>query len=312
MTYLLDLLSLLVPLGTEPGWIPLLETVEHSVQQLDIEQCAGQPDIELEAVDLQEDIEPGQKVAYGSLQYLMADTESELTDWVTDTVLEQSGWLDGIGPAKSFCQLDTGHLQLSSSVGIGPWAGPVLLAGTADVPEQVCLRFVDVVESESVEFVVAVEAAVVVEYVFAANVDNAAAVVGVVVAAVVIVGVAVAVVAVVADVDAVVVAAAVAGVVVAAAAVADAAASVVFVGWVDVVVAVVSVDAALVVAARVEHVVVVVAVDVEPVVVESAESGCVAVAVVVAAAVAGVVVGVVAVAEVAVVVVAAAAGVAGP
>ena len=303
----------MVPLGTEPGWIPLLETVEHSVQQLDIEQCAGQPDIELEAVDLQEDIEPGQKVAYGSLQYLMADTESELTDWVTDTVLEQSGWLDGIGPAKSFCQLDIGHLQLSSSAGIDPWAGPVLLAGTADVPEQVCLRFVDVVESVSVEFVVAVEAAVVVEYVFAANVDNAAAVVGVVVAAVVIVGVAVAVVAVVADVDAVVVAAAVAGVVVAAAAVADAAASVVFVGWVDVVVAVVSVDAALVVAARVEHVVVVVAVDVEPVVVESAESGCVAVAVVVAAAVAGVVVGVVAVAEVAVVVVvAAAAGVAGP
>ena len=307
----------MVPPGTEPGWIPLLEIVEHSVQLLDIEQCAGQPDIELEVVDLQEDIEPGQKVAYGSLQYLMADTESELTDWVTDTVLEQSGWLDGIGPAKSFCQLDTGHLQLSSLAGIDPWAGPELLAGTADVPEQVCLRFVDVVESVSVEFVVAVEAAVVVEYVFAANVDNAAAaVVGVVVAAVVIVGVAVAVVAVVADVDAVVVAAAVAGVVVAAAAVADAAASVVFVGWVDVVVAVVSVDAALVVAARVEHVVVVVAVDVEPVVVESAESGCAAVAVVVAAAVAAVVAGVVAVAvavaEVAVVVVAAAAGVAGP
>ena len=303
----------MVPPGTEAGWIPLLETVEHSVQQLDIEQCAGQPDIELEAVDLQEDIEPGQKVAGGSLRCSLADTESELTDWVTDTVLEQSGWLDGIGPAKSFCQLDIGHLQLSSSAGIDPWAGPELLAGTADVPEQVCLRFVDVVESVSVEFVVAVEAAVVVEYVFAANVDNAAAaVVGVVVAAVVIVGVAVAVVAVVAGVDAVVVAAAVAGVVVAAAAVADAAASVVFVGWVDVVVAVVSVDAALFVAARVEHVVAVVAVDVEPVVVESAESGCVAV--VVAAAVAGVVVGVVAVAvaEVAVVVAAAAAGVAGP
>ena len=307
----------MVPPGTEPGWTPLLETVEHSVQQLDIEQCAGQPDIELEAVDLQEDIEPGQKVAGGSLRCSLADTESELTDWVTDTVLEQSGWLDGIGPAKSFCQLDIGHLQLSSSAGIDPWAGPELLAGTADVPEQVCLRFVDVVESVSVEFVVAVEAAVVVEYVFAANVDNAAAaVVGVVVAAVVIVGVgfAVAVVAVVAGVDAVVVAAAVAGVVVAAAAVADAAASVVFVGWVDVVVAVVSVDAALFVAARVEHVVAVVAVDVEPVVVESAESGCVAV--VVAAAVAGVVVGVVAVAvavaEVAVVVAAAAAGVAGP
>ena len=280
--------------GTEAGWKPLLETVEHSVQQLDTEQCVGQPDIEPEVVDLQEDIELGRMVGDGSQQCLMPDTESELTG----TVLGLSGWLDGIGPAeKFFCRLDIGRLQLGSSAGIDPWVGLVLLAGTAGAPGQVFLCFADVVECVPVELVVAVEAAVVVESVFDANVDNAAAaVVGVVLAAVVMVDVVV-VAAVAADVVVVVAGVDAAVVVVAAAAVADA--SVVFVGWVDVVVAV---DAALVVVAHVavdvEHVVAVV--DVEPAVVESAECGFVAV-VVVAAAVAGVVVGVVAAAEVVVV-----------
>ena len=48
----------MVPLGTEAGWVPLLGTVEHSVQ-LGTEQCAAQPDIELGVADSLEDIELG-------------------------------------------------------------------------------------------------------------------------------------------------------------------------------------------------------------------------------------------------------------
>ena len=117
---------------------------------------------------------------------MLADTEFELTGWVTDTVLELSGWSDGTEPAKFFCcWLDIGHLQLNSSAGIGPWADPVQLARTVDVPEPVSLWIVDVADAGVVvvsgAVVVAVED-VVVESVFDANVDNAAAMVAVVVA----------------------------------------------------------------------------------------------------------------------------------
>lgn len=46
----------MVLLDTEAGWIQLLGTVEHPVQLLGTEQCAAQPDIELEVADWPEDI----------------------------------------------------------------------------------------------------------------------------------------------------------------------------------------------------------------------------------------------------------------
>ena len=50
MTYWLDLLTPRVPPGIEPGWIPLLDIVEH-LAQIDIVQYAGQLEIAHVALD---------------------------------------------------------------------------------------------------------------------------------------------------------------------------------------------------------------------------------------------------------------------